>query len=140
MHRTLHRLPALLGLLLCLFTATGCDLQWVNVVIPDFGSKQVKGVWIWRLSEQTGQYVRDTEIVFETTANAGGHDILSYETTSGPLGERGTLPTELVHDAQNPDQVTLQMGFMRLSAPGSFRVSTYNVAGDSPLSAASVQL
>lgn len=141
MHRSIRRLPALLGLGACLVGGTGCDLQWVKVTIPDFESKQVTGIWVWRQSEQSGQYVRDTEIEFgERIPAGGGVELLRVETTTGPLGERSSLPTGIERDAANPDRVTLSLGFTRLSAPGIFKVSTYNAAGDSPLSTASAQL
>lgn len=141
MHRRFRRLPALLGLVACVAGGVGCDLQWVNVTIPDYDSKQVKGVWVWRLSEQSGQFVRDTEIEFiEPIEGTGGFELLRVETTTGPLGERASMPTGIERDVSNPDRVTLKLGFTRLSAPGEFKVSTYNTVGDSPLSAASAQL
>jgi len=141
MHRAIRRFPALLGLTACLVGGVGCDLQWVMVTIPDFESKQVAGVWVWRESEQDGAFVRDTEIEFVETIDAGGgYEILRVETTTGPQGERSSLPTGITRDAANPDQVTLSLGFTRLSGPGMFKVSTYNAAGDSPLSEASTQL
>lgn len=141
MHRTIRRLPALLGLVACVAGGLGCDLQWVTVTIPDYDSKQVKGVWVWRQSEQSGQFVRDTEIEFvEPIEGSNGYELLRIETTTGPLGERSSMPTGIERDATNPDRVTLSLGFTRLSAPGVFKVSTYNTMGDSPLSAASAQL
>lgn len=140
MHRTIRRLPALVGLVACLAGGLGCDMQWVTVVIPDYDSKQVKGVWVWRQAEQSGQFVRDTEIEFVEPIVGSQYELIRVETTTGPLGERSSLPTGITRDAQNPDRVTMTLGFTRLSAPGIFKVSTYNAAGDSPLSAASSQL
>lgn len=141
MIRMFRRMPALLGLVACLAGSVGCDLQWIRVTIPDFESKVVTGVWVWRLSEQTGQFVRDTEIeIGDVYVPQEGIELVSVVTTTGPLGERATLPTGLERDAADPDRVTLKLGFTRLSAPGTFKVSTYNAAGDSPLSLASTQL
>lgn len=140
MHRKIRRLTALFGLGICLVAGLGCDLQWLTITIPDFDSKQVKGVWVWRLSEQSGQYVRDTAIEFTVpTLNIDGIEFLRMETTMGPLGERATLPTAVERDSGNPDRVTVTLGFTRLSAPGVFKVSSYNQSGDSLLSTASAQ-
>jgi len=137
----LRRMPALLGLMVCLAGGMGCDLQWIRVTIPDFDSKGVTGVWVWRQSEQTGQFVRDTEIeIGDLVVAQNGLEIVSIVTTTGPLGERASLPTGVERDAANPDRVTLSLGFTRLSAPGTFKVSTYNDVGDSPLSQESTQL
>lgn len=141
MHRSIRRLPALFALGACLVGGIGCDLQWVKVMIPDFESKHVTGVWVWRQSEQNGQYVRDTEIGFGTRiSGVDGSELLLVETTLGTLGERSSLPTGIERDATNPDHVTLVLGFTRLSAPGIFKVSSYNASGDSPLSATSTQI
>jgi len=137
----LRRMPALLGLMVCPAGGMGCALRWIRVPIPDFDSKGGTGAWGWRQSEQTGQFVRDTEIeIGDLVVAQNGLEIVSIVTTTGPLGERASLPTGVERDAANPDRVTLSLGFTRLSAPGTFKVSTYNDVGDSPLSQESTQL
>ncbi len=112
----------------------GCSLDFLTVRIPDFESKQVRGIWVWRRSEQTGQFVKDTQIVFGAIVKQTKGESLMYTTTYGPLGERGSLPTGVVRDPSNRNIVTLELGFLRRSPPGTFKVTTYNAIGDSPLS------
>lgn len=125
---------------LLLVVLPGCDLSFLSVQIPDFDSHRVQGVWIWRLSERSGQWERDTRIDFVDTSPWNGAELMSYTSVVGTLGERGTLPSGLTRDPANPDRVSLSLGFARLSAPGQFRVSTWNAYGDSPLSNASAAL
>jgi hypothetical protein len=112
----------------------GCSLSFLTVRISDFESKQVRGIWVWRRSEQTGQYLKDTQLVFGTLVKQAQGELLLYTTTYGPLGERGALSTGLARDASNQNIVTMQVAFLRRSAPGTFKVTTYNAIGDSPLS------
>ncbi len=118
----------------------GCDLSFVSVEIPDFDSSRVQGVWIWRQSESNGQWVRDTRIDFVDRSTWNGIELVSYSTVVGTLGERGALPSGLTRDPANPDRAMISLGFLRLSAPGRFRVSTWNAYGDSPLSNDSASL
>jgi len=49
--RCARALPVL-ALVLCLF---GCAPVWLVVRIPDFGTNQIQGVWVWRFSPQTNE-------------------------------------------------------------------------------------
>jgi hypothetical protein len=136
MHRTLRRTswPALLALALSFF---GCAPSWLTVVIPDFSSNQIQGVWIWRLSPATNQYQRDTLVQFQGVTLLAAGPTLAYATYSsqGAL----TLTTGLVQNPVHGDTVQLTLGFER-GAPGVFRVSTFNAVGESPLSSQSASL
>jgi len=116
----------------------GCGLSWLTVEIPDFSSKHVEGVWIWRLSPQTNQYVRDTQIQFESVTTLTSGDVLNYTAISGQ-GQM-LLSTSLAHNPANHDVVTVTLSFAEASLPGTFKVSTFNAAGESPLSAQSETL
>lgn len=136
MHRSLrHALRlALLPLALPLL---GCDLSWLTVEIPDFHSKQIEGVWIWRLSPQTNQYRRDSPVVFRNVTTLTSGPILSYSVYS--IQGNTTLTAGITPNPANPDIVTVTLGFQR-GLPGVFKVSTYNAAGESMLSSKSESL
>ena len=140
MQRLFTRHVLILFVFALLVVLPGCNLSFLSVQIPDFDSSRVLGVWIWRLSELSGQWERDTRIDFVDTLTSNGGELVSYATVVGTLGERGNLPSGLARDATSSDRVTLSLGFLRLSAPGQFRVSTWNAYGDSPLSNASATL
>ena len=136
MHQSLrHALRlALLALVLPLLA---CEPTWFTVKIPDFGSKEVEGVWVWRLSTQTHQYEREALIRFESLSSLPSAQILSYAAYSNAGAQ--ALTAGIVRDPANPDVVTVTLGF-ELGEPGVFKVSTYNAAGESPLSAQSESL
>lgn len=134
MHRSLRQ-ALRLALLALALPLLGCDLSWLNVEIPDFNSKQVEGVWIWRLSPQTNQYQRDTQIQFAGVTTLTSGDILSYTTKVNGA----TLTTGITRNPENSDVVTVTLGFQR-GLPGVFKVSTFNAAGESMLSSKSESL
>ena len=137
MDRILRRLRWLAPLALAL-PFLGCDPSWVTVVIPDFSSNQIQGVWIWKLSPATNLYQRDTLVQFDGVTTLASGPTLSYATFSS----RGdlTLTTDLLHNPLNPDVVKLTLSFDRGSIPGVFKVSTFNAVGESELSNNSVSL
>ncbi len=118
----------------------GCSLGWFTISIPDFASKSVGGVWLWHLSAETGLWERDTQIAFGAPSLQADGEWLTYQ--AAPLDGSPTFPgwSQVVRSANNPDQVTLQLLFSRAEAAGTYRASTYNDAGDSPLSNESVAL
>lgn len=113
----------------------GCTAAAFTISIPDFVSKQVAGVWLWRWSPTTRTYQRDDQIVFGGREDGPTGEILDY--VVAPVGGSAPLPfsTLLVRSPGNPDRVTLHLLFTRSQGPGSYRASTFNVTGDSPLSA-----
>jgi hypothetical protein len=118
----------------------GCSLVRFTISIPDFGTKSVAGVWLWRLSTTTGLYVRDTQFVFSPITTSPAGEVMEYSLVLGD----GTPPQELTafvsRDPNNPDEVAISLLHLQLDAPGYYRASTFNAAGDSPLSSEIVPL
>ena len=122
------------SLILSVLPLGGCQLALFTITIPDFGSKAVEGVWLWRLSPTTGAYVRDTQFSFvgAVTPAAGGETI-DYSASTPDGSPPVPITTYISRDASQPDRVTLQLIYSRMSDPGYYRASTYNSSGDSPL-------
>jgi len=137
MHRSIRH-AVRLAFLVFVLPLLGCGLSWLTIEIPDFSSKRIEGVWIWRLSPQTNQYVRDTQIQFQNVTALTSGEVLNYTATSsqGQL----LLSASLAHNPANLDVVTVTLSFAEGSPPGTFKVSTFNAAGESPLSAQSETL
>ncbi|HYB12921.1 MAG TPA: hypothetical protein VEG67_05580 [Myxococcota bacterium] len=140
MNRSLRHALRLAFLALSL-PVLGCDLALssLTVEIPDFSSKQVEGIWVWRLSPQTNQYQRDTQIRFEGVTTLASGQTLTYATNTAGGVTNATFETGVVPDPADPDRVTVKLGFVR-GLPGVFKVTTYNAAGESPLSSGSDSL
>lgn len=116
---------ALLGL-----CSTACDVKGFRVQVPGFDSAQVLGMWVWRASPQTGQYERYAQIEFGTPVESEGWEFLPYSVAIG--GTLVNLTTVVSRDPSAPEDATLMLSFG--SVTGTFKVSSYNAAGESELS------
>jgi hypothetical protein len=122
------RALATLGLVFFAVSLVGCDWRQLSVRIPDFETKQVLGVGLWRASAGSA-YERELEIRFVPPRQVGVHELLAYT-----LDEGGAAQLDVIErDPQNPDQVTVHL-WVPLLGGGTYKVSTFNAAGESPLS------
>jgi hypothetical protein len=130
MTRTLRRLAAL-AILALAPTLGGCDWDVLVVQVPDFDSKQVLGVTLWRTTAQGAQRALDIEFL-ETKLDEQGAERVGYSYVRD--GQNVEVWDRLHRDPANPDRVTL--GFVDLPLPENveYRISTFNAAGDSALS------
>ena len=133
-----RRLLPLLALASVVFQ--GCTLGTVTISIPDFASKSVQGVWLWRSTAFNGAYQREVQFSFgEFQPDAQG-EALEYTASPADGSAPIPIPTYVVRDAANPDRVTVSLIFGRSEDAAFYRASTYNTSGDSPLSSEIVPL
>jgi|GEM_PF-1837716 len=131
---------AVSGLALAL---AGCDVTWVNVMIPDFQSKQVQGVWIWLSSGATGTFAHDLQVPVSAQVVAPpttGSRTGEWQTLSDSSGQQQVTMLMAQPDPANPDGITVKIGLVGPVPSGYVKVSTYNAAGESPLSTAEASL
>ena len=144
MLRKLLRASAILALLFTCFTSTGCSWRLLHVMISDFDGSALNGVSIFRIAQDSGQAepAGHLEFISVDLQNVGGvdYEVLQYRIVEQD-GTRFTESSfaELVRDTADPETVELQLVFQPTS-PGFYKVSTFNDAGSSPLSANQVQL
>ena len=119
----------------------GCKWFEITVKIPDFDSRQVQGVWMWRKDPATGRFERAGQILFQPPAASGtvGAEELQYLVVQ-PDGAVFPLRAPVGRDRTTPDRVTVRLWYARYLDPGEYRVSTYNDSGESPLSTQSLDL
>ena len=132
MTRTLRRFAALAILALAL-PLGGCNWDVLVVQVPDFDSKQVLGITLWRSTAQGSvQRALDVELL-EPRLDEQGMELIGYSYVAD--GEAVEVWNQLHRDPANPDRVIL--GFVALPVPEGvpYRISTFNAAGDSALSA-----
>ncbi len=131
MTRTLRRFAALAILTLAL-PLGGCDWNVLVVQVPDLDSKQVLGITLWRTTVQGAQRALDVELL-EPRVDDQGVELIGYSYPAD--GETVEVWSQLHRDPANPDRVLL--GFVALPLPEkvTYRISTFNAAGDSALSA-----
>ena len=76
MQRCIRR--RILALTLLLFPLVGCEPKQVWLELPAFGSGDVDGVWLWRLSESTAGYERTCRITLDDPKHVNGLEQLGY--------------------------------------------------------------
>ncbi len=130
------RCLAVVAAVLWIVPFTGCRLaEVVTIRITDFDSSEVEGVWMWRLSDETNMYERSTELHIMEVSQVGDREYLNYAIRDAEGRASLVLPAEIIRDPQNPDSVELSFFVVLFEGDGTFRASTYNEAGESPLSA-----
>ncbi len=125
------------ALLMFSIALTACDDETavVQLVIPDFDTSQVEGVSLWRLSETTGLYERVDEIELSTATTARGTQVVEYHYI-GSNGVPILIESAIDRATDDPNNVSLSLLWRRVGDAGSYRISTFNPGGDSPLSTA----
>ena len=123
------------ALVLAALSLGGCQMVSFTISIPDFASKRVAGVWMWRWSTASGAFQRQDQLVFGEVDLDPTGESLDYVVTPVAGGQDLPFTAHVARDGANPDRVTLQLLFTRSQGTGYYRASTFNATGESPLSA-----
>ncbi len=131
---------SLIALALCASSLLGCESKrvWLHVTGLDDGNAD--GIWLWRLSEQSGVYERNCRIVFGQPEYVGGAESLEYAQDCGDGSPVLKLRTPLKRSPVNPETVTVGLWYMRWQTPGIYKVSSYGFYGETALSDSTLQL
>ncbi|RIL06869.1 MAG: hypothetical protein DCC71_05225 [Proteobacteria bacterium] len=131
---------AIAALTLLAVPLTGCETKRVVLELASFGTESVEGIWLWRLSEQSGVYERACRIPFGAIVAAGGGETLPYaqECNDGHAGL--ALESDVERAAEDPDTIRVALWYMRWEEPGTYKVSTYGADGESALSSTTLDL
>jgi hypothetical protein len=121
---------ALVGLAALCLLASGCDIRSFRIQVPGFDAQQIEGIWLWRQAPN-GEFQRDAEIRFTERATIGALEYQVFDFVSAQGGF--TLQSLIKRPAGAPGDATLELALS--GPPGTFKVSSYNAAGESPLSA-----
>ena len=128
---------AFVWMVLCLLLAplSGCNVSQVTIEVPTFGDGSVDGLWFWRLSSTTGQYERDCRVTLSAPdSNQEGEYVGYAEQCANQLDIN--LNAFIRRSPSDPNTVTMVLWYTRFqSAPGTYKASAYNAAGESGLSA-----
>jgi hypothetical protein len=107
--------------------AVACDMRGFRVQLNAFEEDQVQGLWLWK-ETTAGEFERYAQIEFGALHEHEGEEFLPY---SVDLNEAVTVNTRVDRDAA--DNLTVMLYFTH--EPGAYKVSSYNAAGESGLSA-----
>lgn len=138
MQRCIRR--SILALTLLLFPLVGCETKEVWLELPAFGSGDVDGVWLWRLSESSETYERACRITLEDPEDVNGQEQLGYIQDCDAEHVGIQLRAALERNPNNPEAVTLGIWYMRWEDPGVYKVSSYGEEGESALSETTLDL
>ena len=125
---------AVLALVLALPALSGCTPRVLQILIPDFDSAAVAGVQLWRLDDATGAPMPSGQIVFEALQAASEKELLRYQLQQPDGTTLDGLYAQVERDPANPDEVRVNLTYLRPDGPGWFKISTFNDFGSSPLS------
>ena len=134
---------ALALMLLLLPTVLGCETKSVTLVIPGFGSGNIDGIWLWRFVEAKGKYVRACRIELDdpTVTSSGAEEVSYLQVCDGQPGVGGmNLKATINRPPTDPNTIVVRLWYFRFAAPGQFRASAYNSAGESGLSPTAIPL
>jgi hypothetical protein len=117
----------------------GCESTELTIEIPSFGDGNVEGLWLWKLSETTGQYERSGRIALSAPQSGPEGETLDYledcSNGRGGIGHR----TWLERSPGDPATVTVALVYIPCDGlGGTYRASAYNQAGESALSATAI--
>ena len=139
MQRSAPRALALALVLLSIPVFSGCTMKQLPIKLVGFGSGNVDGIWLWRLS--AGTYARACRVNFSNSYFRQGVEYVSYDEycLSGDY-TKATLEAEVVRSSSDPTSATLQLTLQLPEAASTYRASAFNSAGESPLSSSSTLL
>jgi hypothetical protein len=118
-----------------LASLTGCRVSQVMIEIPGFGDGDVEGVWLWRLSDTTGQYERDCRVTLSAPDMSPAGEYVGYAEQCSNQPDIN-LNAFVQRAPTDPSTITLVLWYTRFQpTAGSYKASAYNGAGESGLSA-----
>lgn len=122
-----------LGLAL-LASSAGCGMGSFSVLLVDFDSNKIDGVRLWKL--ENGRWQPDVAIEFSGVRDHDGEEYLSYRFDI----DTGDIKFEMVSPIEDVTAgVELSFVFIPIEE-GDYKVSAYNDAGESGLSAGTYSL
>jgi hypothetical protein len=128
------------ALALCAFSLVGCGTKRVWLQITGLDDGITEGVWLWRLSKESGTYERACRFRFAGTDAAGGFETLGYtqHCQGGNAGFELRAPVKRLES--RPGTITAGLEFMNLYGTGVYKISSYGLYGETSLSESTVQL
>jgi hypothetical protein len=122
---------------LSLLLLVGCETKGVSVEIPGFDDAAVEGIWLWRLSETSGDYERICLIELIPGDDASSVDYIQRCDLSG---DGMLLEARLQALTGDPTGARLDLWYVRWEEPGAYRASLVNEWGESELSPTPIPL
>ena len=138
--RGLLRLAFAFALALGFGSTLGCSALVVKIHLPGFADGAVDGVWLWRRLA-SGAYQRACRIDFSDVYSNGSVEVVDYKQVCFDGRFQTPLWNALVARAPGDARaVTLVLKFAGNDVLVTHKASSFNAAGESPLSDTTAQL
>ena len=126
----------LVALLFATLPLTGCETKEITLALPGFGNGSIDGIWLWRLGS-TGQYERACRLqLSDPQTTSSGAEVLPYIQICDAPDELGlNMRAQIARLSGDPSTIVVKLWYFRFADAGNFKASSYNAAGESPLSA-----
>lgn len=127
------------ALALCAFSLVGCETKrlWLQVTGLDDGI--IEGVWLWRLSEESGIYERACRFPFAGTGETGDVETLWYTQDCQDALAGFELWAPIKRSASQPDTITVGLWYVNWYGAGAYKISSYGLYGETSLSESTLQ-
>ena len=126
---------------LALTPLAGCDgLGQVKIMIPDFGSAEVRGVKLWKELGATGEFVPQTVYEFGETITQAGVEYVSFTVEDDRFEIDVPLAGVVTRDPDRPEALIVELAVVSMGEAATIRASTFNEAGESSLSQESAEV
>ena len=129
------------ALALCALSLAGCETKrlWLQVTGLDDGI--IDGIWLWRLSQESGTYERACRFPFAGTDAPGNIERLDYIQECGGGSTNLKFSVPIKRSLSHPDTVTVGIWYVdRYGGAGTYKISSYGLYGETSLSGSAIQL
>jgi hypothetical protein len=126
--------------LLSMPALVGCEARSLRVQLPGFAGGTIDGIWLWK--QISGQWTRVCRIDFEDYRITQSGEQISYvqNCINGVAARALVFPTPVERVPGSTTTVEIELVYLRYEAPGSYRATAFNEAGESALSSTSLPL
>ncbi len=126
-------------LVLCGISLVGCAPKRIWLQIAGFDDGLIDGVWLWRLSQESGTYERACRFPFAGVGAPGNVESLAYVQECEDGAVSGQFYVPIRRSQIRPDTVTVGLWYLNWSGAGAFKISSYGLNGETALSGSTLQ-
>ncbi len=126
---------AAVAIVVATFPFTACRVPAMpTVLIEDYDTASIRGLQLWMQISASGDHVESIRLEFDETHLDSGGETLVFSVWNSDREIESGVPTVVERDAAVPDRVVIRPILSSLGR-GIYRVSSFNDAGSSALSA-----
>lgn len=129
-----------MAMALLVLPLTGCEVKQIWVELPRFGDGAVDGIWLWRLDDASGEYVRHCHLPLGDVESVGGREAVYYDQECSDEFPTVDFFALVERAPDDPESATLGLWYVDSDTSGTYKLSSYGDAGESALSETTLEL